>query len=679
MFCRMFVACACLCAASWVYAGPQVTVVTGDNPSPLLSYAASELSTQLTKLFEAEVRVSATPVADAAHVVLLGRPETNAALAQAIGDRWPKLGEQGHVVRTLAGSKVPTVIVGGGSDLATLWAVYELGHHFGIRSLPHGDMLPTAGATFKLDGLDLVLDTELSVRGWRMFGSALSSTFAWSAADLESLIGQLVKNKINLIVFELGTEQPFVEYTVQGQRVQGSRLFELGQTFDVTPDTPGRRAFGENKLFTAAEFAGRSTPAEQLSAAQSLVHRLMRRCAQLGIGGALRVAPTAFPRELRGKLPDAIEQMRKTLGAPTVEPAAAAGPVLTWLPGTPHVGDASPVREATHAQWQALHQSYPEASAWFGDHLDYEGLHTLLPNDLKQHATPLFVDGSFVREADLAKGLPRSVVFSLDVEVLHEEPPHETLAMLQKNAAPIVGELHAALSGLGPLPLADQAAVLHDIDLAKRHGWRGMVLQPTALIGEATVPLYALGRAAFSKLSVDDVVLQLYTPIAGRRDVAERMLLALQRLEEANHALSEHYSAVKPLTTDLVYQHPAKQADVLKNALGLFTKSYNEVLRAHGNAPGEARPLFWYHAKRGEFSLHYLGALVALAAAGEARDAKQAETHIEQLEKAVEALYNAGNALSEASRDTSDQGLIAELDHQRYRPLVRALDKVSNE
>mgnify|MGYP003335817396 CR=1 FL=1 len=103
--------------------------------------------------------------------------------------------------------------------------------------------------------------------------------------------------------------------------------------------------------------------------------------------------------------------------------------------------------------------------------------------------------------------------------------------------------------------------------------------------------------------------------IAGRADVAERMLLALQFLEQANHALAEHYSIAEPLTADLVYQHPTEQADVLKNALGLFTKSYNEVLRAHGNAPGETRPLFWYYAKRGEFSLHYTNALIALAAA----------------------------------------------------------------
>ena len=52
---------------------------------------------------------------------------------------------------------------------------------------------------------------------------------------------------------------------------------------------------------------------------------------------------------------------------------------------------------------------------------------------------------------------------------------------------------------------------------------------------------------------------------------------------------------------------------------------------------------------------------------------------VEQLEKAVEALYNAGNAMSEAYRDTSDKGLIAELDHTAYRPTVQELDKASNE
>ena len=68
-----------------------------------------------------------------------------------------------------------------------------------------------------------------------------------------------------------------------------------------------------------------------------------------------------------------------------------------------------------------------------------------------------------------------------------------------------------------------------------------------------------------------------------------------------------------------------------------------------------------------------------MAAAGEAREANQKEMQVEQLEKAVEALYNAGNAMSEAYRDTSDKGLIAELDHTAYRPTVQELDKASNE
>src|SRR5262245_41706555 len=149
------------------FAGPRVDVVVAADASRLEKFAVAELAAQFKRLFDADVRIADKVPAGASALVLIGNPQTNPAIASAVGKGWPKLTDQGHLLRSIAVGDAKALNVGCGSPVATLWAVYELGQQFGVRYLLHGDYFPAERVKFKLDGFDLVFEPKLRLRAWR--------------------------------------------------------------------------------------------------------------------------------------------------------------------------------------------------------------------------------------------------------------------------------------------------------------------------------------------------------------------------------------------------------------------------------------------------------------------------------------------------------------------------------
>lgn len=220
-------------AAGSVAAGPKVTLVVSAQAPELEKFAAAELSSQLKALFAAEVTKAATPPAEDAQVVLVGSPTTNPAITAAW---WPKLTDQGQVIRTIQLGKRTALVIGGGSPRATLWAVYEYGYRQGMRYLLNGDAPPIEKPEFRINGYDLVLEPNLRVRAWSAFrGSALGAE-SWPLADHERLLGQLAKNK-------------FTHYHLPPE----IKTFE---PIRVDGDSGGRTAFKGVKIFDNPPVAG---------------------------------------------------------------------------------------------------------------------------------------------------------------------------------------------------------------------------------------------------------------------------------------------------------------------------------------------------------------------------------------------------------------------------------------
>src|SRR5579883_1743467 len=135
---------------------PRIAVVIGKDAPPLDRFAASQLCAYLDKLFGVKAQPLATPIPHVDVVFLIGSPATNPRISS-----FPKVSDQGVVLKTLKGSP-PALIVGGGSPRATMWAVYELAYRWGVRYLLDRDALPLR-SHFKMPELNVVMEPIFKV------------------------------------------------------------------------------------------------------------------------------------------------------------------------------------------------------------------------------------------------------------------------------------------------------------------------------------------------------------------------------------------------------------------------------------------------------------------------------------------------------------------------------------
>ena len=100
---------------------PNIRIVIGDKADQLERFAASELEGILEKLFAVSASVGTTPDTTSSAVVLLGQPESNPALKQAIGDQWSQLSDQDLLLRRLYSNPSTLVVSGGGPGARCVW------------------------------------------------------------------------------------------------------------------------------------------------------------------------------------------------------------------------------------------------------------------------------------------------------------------------------------------------------------------------------------------------------------------------------------------------------------------------------------------------------------------------------------------------------------------------------
>ena len=214
----------------------EVTVILAEDAEPLEQTAAQELDDQFERLFGSNVSIS-TELPDQGHVVLLGSPSTNPHVRQLEDFRWPEVSTQGVVIRTHEMNGLPGVVIGGGSPVATLWAVYEFGYQLGARYLLRGDIFPEP-QPLKLGGWDVVQEPELPQRTWRTVNDFALGPESWPVADQTRLFKQLAKLRFNKIMLSVYPWQPFVHYRFRSVEKRTAMLW-YGEVFEIDSDSPG--------------------------------------------------------------------------------------------------------------------------------------------------------------------------------------------------------------------------------------------------------------------------------------------------------------------------------------------------------------------------------------------------------------------------------------------------------
>jgi hypothetical protein len=675
-------------------AGPKVDIVVGPKAPALERLAAKELAGLLRRLFEAEVTVTDKMPAKAGHRILLGSPKTNPAVGKAAGKGWPKLSDQGHLLRSVEGDGGTDLLVGGGSPVATLWAVYELGHHFGVRSFLHGDVMPAEPPTFKLTGLDVVREPALRVRTWRIDNDLATGPASWGLADQRGLVRQLAKLKFNRILLAFRPWQPFVHYEFKGVKKRTGLLW-YGWRYRVDGDTAGRRAFRGADVFENPDFAGKTTYEQRLEAGIALARGVIDAAHERGMTADIAFSPLEFPREFAKALPKA---------------KAIAGPErLTVGPGPEQTPDDAVLKELAARKVRAYLETYPKAdglclmlpgsSGWAGHHekawqkLSARGgagkvvsLKKLTTSARKRDVRKLqsdLVALEFFHHLLADPGLLKTREGKAKVILGGIEPA--LFPVLDKVLPPGVGALHSAADEIltladdrvGVLPQLTTHRLHTLLGALRKHGREGYTADGQ-MPGDLNPAVYYLSRAGFdAKLTPERAYEELITPILGP-GVSPRVIKGWKLIEEAAEIIDKNDPDFAHPVPGVVMKHYKAGAPPAwwKEARDRYAGAMNEMYRGIQRARGGARPVLLYHAKRLEFAFHYLNAIEAVRLAGQAKAAGDREKQRQQLEAATEAMYNALSAQADVARDQSDRGVIAVLNAYGYRPLQAELEAV---
>lgn len=703
-----------------------VQIVHGKGAPSIEVFAANELA-DLLKRATSDVT---TQVADhasdkSAITVCIGGPQTNPLTATSFKD-WPQVSDQGIVILSRDDGSV--CAVGGGSPAATLWAVYELGHRLGFRFLPRGDIDPLEKKpAIDFSEYDGVLEPQLRSRTWRTINDFAIGPESWALEEHKRFLKQLAKMKYNRLMLSVYPWQPFVEYEFAGVK-KTTALHWFGEEFRVDGDTVGKKVFRGAKVFENPDFAGLTTPAERHAAGRKHMQGLIDAAHELGMTVGVSISPLEFPREFQTALPGA--RVARQLKSLTITPDAAHGPQDETLRKLV----ATKIRAYidTYPEVDELYLTLPEFPEWdqhadvalkllkqrgASKKLSVESLvgqardrKLIASGDRGERAikgnlvglaflAELFADSSLLERKDgksvdlvvtsvdpalfpvLDQVIPggASTLNFVDYTARRVADNRELLAPVPAKKVPSRLIMTLADDNVGVLPQSALQSLDTLTSEIKRHDWDGFSTRYW-VPAELDSSVYFLSRASWEKdLTAEASLKELWTSATQNAAAADRLWLAWQHLEKATNLIDENdLGFTFPVDGMLMKNYrPEPIPDWWQSVTDAYTQYMIELYRAHGAIDGDAKPMLFYYAKRGEYVVEYLAAVKAVREAALAKKAGDNEAALEHLEAALESTYNCINTLSDVARDQSDRGVIATLNKFAYRPLIAEVEELA--
>jgi len=699
-----------------------VDIVIGATAPPLEKFAARELAGQLKQLFQADTVVSEAGPEKGQHLILVGNPSSNAAIKTILGDNWPKLTDQGHLLRSVKHNGRTVLVVGGGSPVATLWAAYELGHRFGIRYLLHGDIMPLEAGPLKLDGFDVLLEPTLRLRTWRTINDFAIGPESWGLAEQKRVLVQLAKLKFNRIMMAIYPWQPFVHYEFRGVKKNKATLW-YGYRYPVDGDTAGRAAFGGVREFMNPDFAGKASYEDKTAAGVGLVRGIIDAAHQLGMSAAISLSPLEFPKEFAAALPKAkvlygLESM--TIGPGPLQPpddpllrelvTTQIRALVTTYPGIDALYLTLPEFpdwvEHYEKAWQRLDRrtgvgklaTLPQLTetvrkrkliasgnrgvqALRGNIVALDFFHSLLadpmllqrPDGKKVQVVITEIDPALFPVLDKVVPPSAGTLHFVDYTARRIVGNAELLAQVPAKKVPSSLILTLADDNVGVLPqsyLSSLHALVQDL---RKQGWEGFSTRYW-IIGDLDPYVYYLSRASFdAQMTPRAAFADLFTSFCGP-GVSDRLIKGFDLIEKATTLIDQNdigFTFPVPGVVMRQYEAKSQAPKWWKEVRDLYASAMDEMYRANTRTHPRGVPTILYYCKRLEFAYEMMGSLEATRLAGLARSKGDKGQVLENLEKAVEGMYNALDAYREVVRDNSDRGVIAVLNEYGYRPLKK--------
>jgi len=641
----------------------RVSVVVGQNAPELEKFAASELCGYLDKLFTVQTQPASAPAADSIAVFLVGSPSTNARIKT-----FQRVSDQGIVIQRLPDT-LPTLVVGGGSPQASLWAVYELAERWGVRYMMEGDAIP-ARSTFKMPNLNLVMEPIFRVRAHGITNVDFAdSGEGWGFKDFRPLIDQLAKMKYNRLNVGGFAWQPYLKYEVDGIKRQTATLW-YGFHYPITPDMPGRAAFPPGMTeFWNPDLPLHGTADELLGAGIKLQHELIDYAHSRGMECVTSATVSEFPKEFAPVLGNAvpihmISQLTTTAGPDTRldDPGLrklASTVVRTTIDTYPQIDRIN----LSINEWRQWTDQYKNAWAALDSRFHISEVANLDQVIEASHHRAGYAWGSGYSKADLEKKASDEVKGDLasltffdwlvhdsgaiseskrpDIKFLYwgfaEElypilprvlPPHSELEVMPDNFLDHLLERPGILKDLsggairpiinltmdddniGIVPQMTTSALQQVLALLRETKWQGVVTRERFPGDHDTERAY-LARACWdSNADPQKIALEQLQGACGQR-CGEDLLTTMQSIDDATHIWErddEHFAFPVPALMTKYWK-----AGPLPGYLEVNRKNYERGWRAAQHAVSVATPQgksyaeFW--SKRMEFSVKYIAAV----------------------------------------------------------------------
>jgi hypothetical protein len=705
-----------------------VAVVVGKNSPELERFAASELCGYLEKLFDIRVQPTTRLDSKAEAVFLVGNHTSNSLIKD-----FPQVSDQGVVVKRLQGSK-STVVVGGGSPKATLWAVYELAERWGVRYLLDRDAVP-AKTKFSLPDLNVVMEPIFRVRAHGTTNVDFAdSGEGWGIKDYRKFIGQLAKLKFNRINVGGYAWQPYLPYEVGGIKRKTVALW-YDFHYPITPDMPGRSAFpADAKEFWNPDLPFSSNPEELLRAGVQLQHELIDFGHSRGMETLTSASVSEYPKEfaplLGGSIPiHMMSQLTTTPGPMTAldDPGLhklSSAVVRTTIDTYPQIDRVSiginewrQWTEQYRRAWDALDKKYQigqlanldkvlEASrhragyAW-GVNFDKAALEKKASDEVKGDLASLYFfdwllkDSDAVRESkrpdmkflywgfaeELFPILPRVLPPNSEVEVM---PDNFLDHLLQRpeilksvSGGPIKPIINLTIDddNIGIIPQMTTSAMQKVLALLRETKWEGFVARER-FPGDHDTEVAYLARAGWDANADPEKISLEQLQAACGQSCGKELLTTIHSIDDATHIWEsddEHFSFPVPVLV-MKYWKAGPLPEYLEKNRNNYQRGWEAAQRAVAAATTpEARTYAQFWVKRMEFSVLYISAIQHVLLAATAEAALQREQAVDETSKAIATLRESLEAYAEVARNQSDRGSIAVAVEYGYRPLEKKL------
>jgi hypothetical protein len=698
-----------------------VAVVVGRAAPELERYAASELCGYLEKLFAIQTQTTTNIRASAEELFLIGSPATNAAVKQAtVRQPFPKVSDQGIVLRRTEFRKRPALIVGGGSPQATLWAVYELAERWGVRYLVHGDVLPEKSAEFRLPELNVTREPILRGRQAGTISDFAGGFESWGMTDFGPLLDQLAKLKLNRIGVGIYTYQPFLDYEVKGIKRRSAWLW-YDYHYPITPDMVGRQLFGDAKEFWNPDLPLNASYEQFSAAGERLVHSLMGYAHKRGIECSIVASLTEFPPEFAPLLKGA--QKIHQLGELTIVPGPETpvdDPGLTELASGVLRATVNTYPEADYVvigmpewrqwtglyerAWQALDAKYgiskvlplADVLAAAERRTGYPGGAKRAVDEVKGDLAALYFYDRLLSDLKVLNGTRRPDMKFIYGDVAEELFPilsrilprgWETAAIVDYTPSRVLRRQEVLRTmpcreipcnlvqtldddNIGVVPQLTTCSLYKLTQDLLRDGWAGFILRQR-FIADHDPSMAYLARSAWDRDATPEAVERDQLRTVCGEGCVEDMLAAFHEVELATINLEwNNLGFTFPVPGMMMknWKPGPMPADLVEDRSS-YQRALEAARRALARATPAGRSYVDYWVGRLEFAVGYIDTVEEVRRAASAEAAKKPE---ETLPYAATALADARRALeayARVARDPSDRGAIAVMNEYVYRPL----------